>query len=143
MDQKVEMREMRPLEAVRVSLPAAVAYDLGALQKGIAALGERLGCTPCVSGVDCLFLQERNFLINERLEIRAAPALPQDPIPYKTSVTLPRKVSYDLEQVLASVANIAERLGHPQCFSGFDIAFLQARDWVMDEGLNIHEPVEF
>ncbi|GEM_PF-4627387 len=55
--------------AVRVRMPASVAFNLQTLQKSIANLAERLGCKPCISGFDCTFLLERDYLINERAEV--------------------------------------------------------------------------
>src|SRR5437763_6398176 len=106
MAEKTEMEGVRSGRSVRVTIPAAIAYDLGAFQKSLADLLGHLGCMACCSGFDITFLQERQFFINEKLEIRSTAglvssnpmpgvALPMDPIPYHgVSVTLPPKVSY-------------------------------------------------
>lgn len=123
---------------IRVSIPAAVAYDLAAFQKSIATLVERLGCRPCFSGADCTFLHERDFVINEKLEIqpsaRASIQLPQDPVPMRSArATLSGKVAYNLKQIQEVVANIAGRLGCAACCSGFDIHFQHELDFVVNE----------
>ena len=143
MAKKLQIQEGRLQGPVRITIPAAVAYDLDALQKGIAGLVDRLGCRTCCSGFDITFLQERNFAINEKLEIASsAPnlafALPQDPVPLRgVTAMLPSKVSYNLEQVQKVVANIADRLGCAACCSGFDITFLHEREFLVDEALNV------
>jgi hypothetical protein len=55
---------------IRISMPAAVAFDLAAFQKGIANLVARLGCAPCFSGADCRFIHERDFVIKEKNQKR-------------------------------------------------------------------------
>jgi hypothetical protein len=126
---------------VRVSIPAAVAYDLGAFQKSIATLVDRLGCRTCFSGVDCTFLHERDFVIDEKLEIRpSARALPQDPVPaHRVTASLSGKVNNNLKQIQEVVANIAGRLGCPGCCSGFDILFKQELDFVVNEAGQIRD----
>lgn len=125
---------------IRISMPAAVAYDLAAFQKSIANLVGRLGCVTCFSGADCTFLHERDFLINEKLETQASARgsvqlMDQpNPSPWRsTRVTLPAKVSNNLKQVQELVANIAGRIGHPHCCSGFDIFFRQELDFMVNE----------
>ena len=141
MAKNIEPQAARPIGPVRITIPAAVAYDLGAFQKSIADLVERMGCRACFSGADCTFQLERDFVINEKLELRAASpitavpdmrlALPQDPVPLK--VALPSKVSYDLKLVQKVVAQIADRLGCAACCSGFDIRFLHERELIINE----------
>ena len=53
-----------PERAVRITVPATVANDLGRLQKALGSIAERLGHPKCMSGVDCTFLHERDFVIN-------------------------------------------------------------------------------
>ena len=124
-----------------------MAFNLEALQKGIGNLVERLGCRPCFSGADCTFLHERDFLIDEKLEVIGrfasgdpipARGLPQDPVPdRRVTVSLPSSVSNDLKQVQGLVASIANKLGHTGCCSGFDVLFQVERELLMDEALNI------
>lgn len=106
-------------------MPAAVAYDLDALQKGIASVAERLGCRACFSGADCTFHIERDFVINEALEAKASLMAPHDPIPIMPIyANLASEVSFSIDRLQGAVARIADKLGHTACFSGFDIAFL-------------------
>ena len=154
MADKGEMRALQLRGPVRITLPAKVAYNLDSLKSGIAAIVESLGCDKCFSGANCTFQLERDFLINEKLEIvsRGSPLLPTDPVPWRTSpfapqdpvpympiqVTLPGKVHSDIDQILSLVDSIVERLGHTRCFSGFDIAFGLERELIVDEALNIN-----
>lgn len=65
MAEKMEAREMvRSVGPVRVIIPAAVAFDLGKFTKAFGNLAERLGCRACLSGADCTFIFERDFVIN-------------------------------------------------------------------------------
>jgi len=145
MPKKFQTSMVRPPQPIRVTIPATVAYDLSAFQKGLAGLLRRLGCPACCSGFDITFQQEREFHINEKLEIASRarntfdptpnPWVPQDSVPIR--VSLPTKVSYNLEQVQEVVAKVAGRLGCAPCCSGFDIAFLHERELFVDESLNI------
>jgi len=49
---------------VRVTMPAAVAFDLGRFRKTISSLAERLGHPTCLSGAPCLFDVERAFRVD-------------------------------------------------------------------------------
>ncbi|MGA7305455.1 MAG: hypothetical protein WBW88_11295 [Rhodothermales bacterium] len=124
----LERKETSP--TVRVSIPAKVAYNLDSLNKGIANLMDRLGHPQCFSGVNCGFMLEREFVIDERAKISAisradAPAV--NPV----SAKLPGKVGYNLELVQKSVASIVDRLGCGSCCSGFDIFFDQELNFLL------------
>lgn len=61
-----------PERPVRITIPAAVAFDIGKLQKSLVGIAERLGCRSCFSGSDCTFILERNFVIDpETLGVRS------------------------------------------------------------------------
>jgi hypothetical protein len=60
----VESSAARPLGPVRVVIPASVAFDLGKFTKALGNLAERLGCRPCLSGADCTFIFERDFVVD-------------------------------------------------------------------------------
>ena len=55
-----------PERAVRVVIPAEVAFDLGRMKTVLANLAERLGCAQCLSGVHCAFMIERDFLVDPK-----------------------------------------------------------------------------
>lgn len=122
---------------VRLSVPANVAADLGSFRKAVTGLAERLGCKPCVSGRDCLFQIQTDFLADERLEVRAVAGKAAvisgvladgDPdgtsaISPRARVSVPAAVSGDLKKVLTVIDTIAGRLGCAACCSGFDLHF--------------------
>jgi hypothetical protein len=145
-----------PPRAVRITIPAAVAYNLEAFQESIGNLVERLGCRTCFSGADCTFLHERDFIINEKLEVRASPNPSpwwrlEEPVPLpwlrlenpspspRSRVALPGEVSNNLKQIRLVVSNIAGKLGHPNCCSGFDIQFRQELDFVANEAGEVRD----
>jgi hypothetical protein len=53
-----------PERVVRIVIPASAANNLESLQKVIVNVAERLGCRPCFSGADCLFMNERDFVVD-------------------------------------------------------------------------------
>ena len=48
------------------------------------------------------------------------------------TVTLPEGVGNDLKKILKIQKDLLGRLGHPNCYSGFDILFRQESDWSVD-----------
>src|SRR5215831_1526236 len=144
-----ETRQIQPGHlngTVRITLPAAVASNLASFQKSIGALVERLGCPTCFSGADCTFTVERDFLMNERLEISPSTPIVSSPDPdgdpthrrRGVRVHMASDVSHNLEGIQTAVAKIAERLGHPMCCSGFDIAFREEVNVItVDRDLNV------
>ncbi len=128
--------------AVRITIPAKVAYDLPAFQKSIAITVEKLGCLECGSLLDCTFTMAKNYIINEALEIRTAAANDPQPIPDIVDPTpepaiivanLPLKVIGNLGLLQRAVAKIADQINHPQCTSGFDLTFRSVREFLFDE----------
>jgi hypothetical protein len=136
------------MDAVHIRLPAKVAFNLDALQQVVTGLAERLGCERCFSGRNCLFELERQFLINERLEISAAApvgrlqlALPQDPVPLRTAkVQLAKEVAGDIDALKQAIAAVTDKLGHRACFSGFDVLFGEEFERILsvDQKLNVN-----
>jgi hypothetical protein len=111
-------------------MPVSVAYDLKALQAGIADIVERLGCKPCFSGAECFFQLERDFLI--RGGRRGEESMAMSPMAAgavsalsasSATAHMSKEVRYDINKVLKSVESIVDKLGHTQCFSGFDFFF--------------------
>jgi hypothetical protein len=56
---------------VSVVIPAKVSYDIGSLQESLARVVDRLGCQACCSGFDITFIHEREFLLDQDLNIHA------------------------------------------------------------------------
>jgi hypothetical protein len=59
-----------PERAVRVAVPAKIAFDIGSMQKVTAGILGKLGCPGCHSGWDIRFMLERSFVVDEQLNIR-------------------------------------------------------------------------
>lgn len=53
-----------PERPIRVVIPASVAFNLDKFQSVFANLAERLGCPQCLSGRNCMFLLERDYVVN-------------------------------------------------------------------------------
>ena len=57
---------------VRVSVPVDVYFNLDRIQQVQKTILGRLGCLACCSGWDIRFDLERRFVVDEKLNIRAA-----------------------------------------------------------------------
>lgn len=56
--------------AVTISIPASIAYNLDAMNKVIAEVAGRLGCSGCHSGFDFHFRHVLDYVVNEAGEVR-------------------------------------------------------------------------
>jgi hypothetical protein len=124
-----------PGGAVRVSMPAKVANDLDLFKRGVAAFAERLGCPECFSGFDCTFESERDFVIDDNLnvqatEVRAGQAVSRGAVKREVTIALAPSAEYDLEAILTKIDIWGKRLGPhwlqgglAMCCSGFDMTF--------------------
>lgn len=136
--------------AVRLTMTAKVAGDLGALQKGLKSLAERLGHPSCATGCDILHLgMEREFTLGgpgnevalnpQPLPPREAAAAGPFPDPWRpVTVAIPDKVSRDIAALTKATGAVLAKLGCGQCCSGFDILFRRELDLLaVDENLNV------
>jgi len=140
------MKLARQGGAVRLTLSARAANDLGALQRSLKSLAERLGHPACATGCDILFLQlERDFSVNDEVALNPQPlpprgglALPQDPVPTGTvHVMIPERVNNNIKSIQKALATTLGKLGCPACCSGFDILFQRELDLIaFDERLS-------
>lgn len=71
---------------------------------------------------------EQPVLLSEQ-QVRAG-----RPIVY---VTVPAKVAYDIKSMTRVTASILDRLGCPECHSGFDIRWDFVRDFYVNEKLDV------
>lgn len=132
--------------AVRLTLSAKAANDIGALERSLKSLAERLGHPACATGCDTLFLQvERDFFVDDEVMLnpqplppRAALELPSDPIPVRTvHVMIPEKVNNNLKSIQKALATTLGKLGCQACCSGFDIVFRRELDLIaFDDRVN-------
>jgi hypothetical protein len=136
--------------AVRLTLSARVANDLGALQSGLGSLAERLGHTTCATGCDILeIMMEREFVLSETVALNPQPLPPRGPHPdpwldgpfrhpWHVSVTIPDTVNNNIDALKGAVAAAVDKLGCSSCCSGFDIAFRrEVGTMALDERLNV------
>lgn len=114
--------------AVRLTLSSKVANDLGALQKSLKLVAERLGHPNCATGCDIFHLgMEQEFTFGGG-EVSLNP----QPLPPRglaldargtITVTIPEKVSGNIELLNRAVGVVLGKLGCSACCSGFDILF--------------------
>lgn len=135
--------------AVRLSLPARVANDLNALQRGLRSLAERLGHPKCATGCDILHLMlESEFSLTDKVELNPQPLPPKaGPVPdpwlpggggQTVLVSIPPRVNNDVESLGKAIATVVGKLGCQACCSGFDILFQRELDMMaLDERLNV------
>jgi hypothetical protein len=128
--------------AMRLTLSAVVANDLGMLKKSLKDLAERLGHPACATGCNWLHLNlERDFVA--RVDHGAVALNPQPlppiekagvlpvPLPGPGSavhVTAPGAVFDNIEHLGSSIEKVLGRLGCAACCSGFDIFFQRELD---------------
>jgi hypothetical protein len=61
-----------PPRAVRVAAPAEILNDLGRFQKAQASLLGRAGCPGCTSGLQIIWENYENWVVNLEGEVRPA-----------------------------------------------------------------------
>jgi hypothetical protein len=132
--------------AVRLTLSAKAANDLGALEQSLKSLAERLGHPACATGCDMLFIQlERDFTVGAEVMLNPQPLPPQelealgdDQIPSRAvQVMIPEKVNNNIKSIQKALVTTLGKLGCPACCSGFDIHFRRELDMIaFDDRLN-------
>ena len=68
--QSLHAREFFANRPIVVSVPASVAFDLGKMEKITRDILGRFGCPECHSGWDIRYKWERNFFVDEKLQVR-------------------------------------------------------------------------
>jgi hypothetical protein len=135
--------EPRVNGTVRLTMAARTANDLGALQKGLKSLAERLGHPACATGCDILHLgMEREFTIGAA-DLNPQPLPPHpDQLAARSdrtvTVAISNKVSGDINALTRAVGVVLGKLGCQACCSGFDILFRRELDLiVLDDDLKL------
>lgn len=123
--------------AVRLTLSAKVANDIGALEQSLKSLAERLGHPNCATGCDTLFLQvERDFTIGDDVTLNPQPLPPRAEVG-TVHVVIPEKVNNNLKSIQKALATTLGKLGCQACCSGFDILFQNELDLIsFDDKVN-------
>lgn len=116
--------------AIRLSIPAKVAYNADAFQKSIYNLLDELGCPKCFSGVDCYFNNIKDYVVNPG-DLSISPAKEaSDPNPQPNmiqsspmQVGLSQQTAFSVEKIEVALKDIFEEIGCLRCCSGQDIFF--------------------
>ena len=122
--------------AIRLSIPAKVAYDADAFRKSIHSLLDELGCQACFSGVDCYFTTIRDYIINPR-EFQVMALKADDPSPQPSSLmrantltaSVSSKTSFNIDKIDTALKDIFDQIGCLPCCSGYDIFFQNQFDF--------------
>jgi hypothetical protein len=114
--------------AVRLTLSARVANDLGALQSSLKLVADRLGHSACATGCDILHLGlEQEFAFGNTVELNPQPLPPRslsfDQTRGSITVTIPDHVNGNIDALTQAVGVVVGKLGCSACCSGFDILF--------------------
>jgi hypothetical protein len=113
---------------VRLTLSAKVANDLSALQRSLKLVAERLGHPACATGCDILHLGlEEEFTVGDAVALNPQPLPPRslslDQRMQPITVTIPDKVSGNIDALTRAAGVVLGQLGCAACCSGFDILF--------------------
>ena len=133
---------------VRLTMTAKTANDLGALQKGLKSLAERLGHPTCATGCDILHLAaEREFTLAGGAELNPQPLPPIAENALRAAapasgrsvtVAISSKVAGDINLLTKATETVLGKLGCGMCCSGFDILFKRELDMLaLDDHLNV------
>jgi len=114
--------------AVRLSIPARVAYNADAFKKSIYDLLNEIGCPKCFSGVDCYFSTVRDYVLDPKQGVISQFNDP-NPQPSKLgaqstlNVSVSAKTSFEIDKIDLAIKNIFDEIGCMACCSGHDIYF--------------------
>jgi hypothetical protein len=122
--------------AVRLSIPAKVAYNADAFKKSIYTLLDDLGCPKCFSGVDCYMTTIQDYVFDPK-ESLIRSAVSGDPNPQPSllrsqrtlSVGISPKTSFDIDKIDSALDDIFKDIGCLACCSGNDIFFRNRFDF--------------
>ena len=77
-------------------------------------------------------------MVKEEIAIEAVKRLASGPNPEPAiQVRIPARVAYNRDAMQKATGIVLDRLGCPQCHSGWDIRFEIERNFVFDEQLNL------
>jgi hypothetical protein len=129
-----------PAKAVRVSVPASVAYDIGSLKTSVAGILDKLGCRACCSGYDIFLEMQRDGVFRKGLRQGAMAGIGLS----RASDTLTIGVSADSVARIEDLNDLIEKIGglggHPACMSGRDWRFtLEEMFVIQPETLEIEQ----
>ncbi len=108
---------------IRVTVPAAVAFNPKAFKVSVANLMERLGCGKCFSGFDCRFQLQRDYLIDPADTKKLVEVSSQNVSTNVVNLSLSKARAFDLAQVNKVIDGLHKRFGCAPCHSGYDFHF--------------------
>jgi hypothetical protein len=129
-----------PAKAVRVSVPASVAYDIGSLKKSMAGILDKLGCRACCSGYDIFLEMQRDGIFRKSPREAAVTGIgvskAADALNIGVSAGSVARIE-DLEDLIEKIGGLG---GHPACMSGRDWRFtLEEMFVIQPETLDIEQ----
>ncbi|MBP2831942.1 hypothetical protein J8281_07045 [Aquimarina sp. U1-2] len=134
----MEFDQRKGRGAVRLSIPAKVAYNADAFQKSMYNLLDELGCPKCFSGVDCYFETLRDYVLDSQENVVPTSLASAEVQQIQLGKTLATKtlnvgvssnVSFDIGKIDSAIKNIFEEIGCRACCSGHDIFFQNQFDF--------------
>jgi hypothetical protein len=125
---------------IRVTLPAAIAYDPDRLKKSLGDILGQIGCRACCSGADIFLQMERDFLVDPESNVATVKGEPDFggalAKSHQFTVGLSSKVKFDIDRVFEAVDRVIDILGPHPCISGFDVLLQdELRTIVVDSDL--------
>ena len=128
-------------KAVRVSIPASVAGEIGSLKKAMGTILDKLGCAACCSGFDIFLQRQRDGIVRggmrDRADVANFASHRSGPGTLRVGVS-PGSVA-TIKDVYAAIDRIADLSGHTACATGCDI-FLQMEEmYVINPALDIEQ----
>jgi hypothetical protein len=130
-------------KAVRVSIPASVAGDIGSLKKSFASILDKLGCPACCSGYDIRLELQRELAVSRNFKEIASIggwAGIKRHVPQVSVGVKPAAVA-KLADVNAMLDKLADLTGHPACATGCDIFLNMEELFVIDRNLAVEAPI--
>jgi hypothetical protein len=128
-------------KTVRVSIPASVANDLGAVKKSVHAVLERIGCPACCSGHDIHLEIQREITLGKGFaEVSRAAAFGASRGAQAVSVGVRPGAVQDLGGVEAMFDKLADLTGHQACISGYDFRVQMEEMFIFDRNLAMDVP---
>ena len=128
-------------KAVRVSIPVAIASDIGGLKKSMSTILDKLGCRACCSGFDIFLERQRDAVLADGLRGKftvgnfGASKVAASTLRVGVSAGAVSKI----EDVHSMLDKIADLSGHVACATGCDIFFQMEELFVLDRQLNVEQ----
>jgi microsomal dipeptidase-like Zn-dependent dipeptidase len=125
-------------KAVRVSIPASVAGEIGSLKKSMATILDKLGCAACCSGFDIFLQRQREAIVRGGVADGVSFASSKSgPGTLRVGVS-PGSVA-KIDDVFRAIDQIADLSGHTACATGCDIFFQLEEMFVINPALQIEQ----